>query len=76
MNKERRKEIAAVIADVEQCQSLIRDIHSEEQDFFDNMPESFREGEKGERADAVVNHLDTAITNLDEAIEELHGAVE
>lgn len=72
MNKERRKTIDEIAADldrikgeVESCREQIEAVKDEEQEFFDNMPESFQNGEKGERAQAAIDALDTAASELE-----------
>jgi uncharacterized coiled-coil DUF342 family protein len=54
MNKKRREAINALIGRIEELgatladlQSEIETIRDEEQEFFDNMPESFQNGDKG-----------------------------
>lgn len=72
MNKDRRKAIAAAIELVEAAQAAaaeardaIETIKDEETEYKDNMPESLQDGEKGQRADEVIDFLDTAFNDLD-----------
>lgn len=74
MNKERRKEIDAVIQDLESAKERLESIRDEEQDYFDNMPESFQYAEKGEAAEEAINNLDYAIDQIDEVIENAEQA--
>lgn len=84
MNKDRRNEIARIKAEVEalvsKAEDLINDIESvrdEEQEYFDNMPESFQQGEKGEVAEAAVASLDQAMEALQEMVDaDAAGALE
>lgn len=89
MNKDRRKQIDAIIKRleeeltplIEEIKTDIENVRDEEQDYWDNMPESFQNGEKGERAQASIDALeyvvsdiedidiDTLISNLNEAQE-------
>lgn len=73
MNKDRRKEIANVIklveaaqAAVEEARDAIEQIKEGESEYYDNMVESFRDGEKGQRAEEVINYLDDSYNTLDE----------
>lgn len=83
MNAQRRKELARIAkridaelrALIEEIQSDIDTVKDEEQDAFDNLPESFQEGEKGERAQEALDALqgaydecETAAYALDEII--------
>jgi uncharacterized coiled-coil DUF342 family protein len=72
MNNERRKAIAAIRGEVEELRdriqsivSQITDLKDEEQEYFDNMPESFQEGEKGQAAEQAVNDLYNAESELE-----------
>ena len=72
MNAERRKAIAAIIANLEELQGMrdnikeqIEALRDEEQEYFDNMPESFQGGDKGERATAAIDAMQEAYDALD-----------
>lgn len=45
MNNARRKEINTLIAELEDLKSRLESVLQEEQDYLDNMPESFQGGE-------------------------------
>ena len=71
MNKERRKAIDALIAEirglenemtclVQQVEEAVEMILGDEQDAFDNMPESLQCAEKGEAAQEAINNLEYA----------------
>ena len=72
MNNDRRKAIAAVRGEIEllvdQIDSIktqLEDLRDEEQDYYDNMPESLQGGDKGQAAEEAVSNLDNAIDALD-----------
>jgi hypothetical protein len=76
VNNARRKTIAAAQAAVADAVTLLEgaitaltDARDEEQEFYDNMPESFQTGDRGQAAEAAVDALTEAI----DAIEELTG---
>ena len=69
MNKKRRMEIQKVIDKIEAINGLLEDILSEEQDAFDNMPESLQSSERGEMSEAAQESLEAAIDALGEAID-------
>jgi uncharacterized coiled-coil DUF342 family protein len=56
---------AAVKETAEEFKTRAEEIRDEEQEYYDNMPESFQNGEKGENAQAVVTELDSAIDALE-----------
>lgn len=51
-------------------------IMEEEQEALDNMPESFQEGEKGERAQAAIEALENASSAFEEVDQYLNEAIE
>lgn len=72
MNKDRRKAIAALIVELEALQGKREDILGqidtlidEEQEYYDNMPESFQNGEKGSAAEAARDALQNAYDELE-----------
>ena len=73
MNKDRRKAITELSAELENLRddidnliSRIEGIRDDEQEYYDNMPESFQQGEKGQAAEAAVSALDEASGALQE----------
>lgn len=76
MNKNRRKrlqEIKDTLLDLITDMEKIRD---EEQEAYENMPESVQSGEKGEKMDAAIENMDAACSSLEEVgdyIEEAMG---
>lgn len=72
MNKDRRKEIARAVALVEEIRAqldearqAVEGIRDEEQDYFDNMPESLRGGDKGDRAQEAIDALENATSEME-----------
>ena len=83
MNNDRRKAIALIRGEVEQLaeqldsvKTQLEDLRDEEQEYFDNMPESLQGGEKGDAAQEAVNQLDSAIDALDIDFDSATGALE
>lgn len=76
MNNQRRKDIAKAAALIEDAKSILEDALAEEQEYLDNMPESFQNGEKGELAQAAIDALDEAGQHLDDAISAIETAGE
>jgi len=74
MNKERRKQIDGIIARIEQelsplvdeLRGAIEEVRDEEQEYFDNMPESLQGGDKGNLAEAAVDALEEAVSGFDD----------
>lgn len=64
MNKERRKRIAEVSIKLAGLSEELQDIRDEEQESFDNLPESIQCGSKGEGMESTISLLDDAIDSL------------
>jgi hypothetical protein len=76
MNAKRRKELEKVTELIEQAKCTLELMKEEEQEAFDNLPESFQSGEKGERMEEVINYLDDAFGELEAAIDNINSAIE
>lgn len=61
MNNQRRKAIEDIRGRIADIAQDIEDILSEEQDAFDNLPESFQESERGEAMQNAINALGEAV---------------
>jgi len=73
MNNQRRKQIAKVIGMLEEAVGLVDEIHSEEGDAFDNMPESLQESERGQASSEAVDALGESRDAIEEALSALEG---
>lgn len=49
MNKVRRKRLAEAIDLINQAKGILEEVKDEEQEAYDNLPESFQYGERGEQ---------------------------
>jgi len=72
MNAERRKalakiadEIGVLIGKAADLKDELETLRDEEQDYYDNMPESIQAGEKGDNATAAIEVMDSVIDELD-----------
>lgn len=61
MNKERRKQLNEIAEQIGSLKDQLESLRDEEQDYYDNMPESFQGGEKGERARTAIDSMDSAL---------------
>ena len=82
MNKVRRKELTDLLEKFESIQSLLLDlkdglqsVRDEEQDAFDNMPESLQESERGEKMNTAIDALDEAISYIEDDISDVMDSV-
>lgn len=74
MNKVRRKSIDTLMARLEDLRLDVEYLQEEEQEAFNNIPESLQESEKGEKIQESIDALEEALSNLEEALENLDTA--
>jgi predicted nucleic acid-binding Zn-ribbon protein len=66
MNKQRRADIEKALEQIDEAKSALETARDEEQDYYDNLPDNFKEGDRGQQAEAAVSCLDDAINALEE----------
>ena len=76
MNYTRRKSLRELIERTEGIKLEIEELRTEEEEYYNNMPEAFQDGEKGDRAQTVIEYLDEAMTAAGDMIENLTSAAE
>lgn len=83
MNKDRRKQIDAAMAAIEKvkdqfeaalaeladAKEAIDGVKDEEQEAYDNLPESLQDGEKGQQMQYAVEKLEEAVNELEELVD-------
>ena len=77
MNNDRRKAIQKVIDELEEMKVTIEDLRDEEQqEAFDNMPESLQDSERGQASQQAYDNLESSINYFEELVGYLESAVE
>lgn len=76
MNKVRRGRLVEATDLIEQAKTIIEECKDEEQEYHDNMPESFQQGDKGSTAESNISELENAEYALEGAIDDLGGIIE
>lgn len=76
MNAKRRAAIQRIIDKIEELRSDIEALRDEEQEAFDNLPESLQYSEKGERMEEAVSQLEYSDNSFQEVIDYLTEAIE
>ena len=76
MNNIRRKAIQKVIDSIEELKEEVETLAKEEQECFENIPESFYGSERYERAEQAVDNLESASFSFEELIDYLNAAIE
>lgn len=75
MNKQRRTDIAKAIALIEQAKEILETAASDERDYYDNMPDAFQDGDRGQRADEVATALEEAASACDDIVSQAQDAM-
>ena len=76
MNKIRRNQLEEIANKLERLQSELYLLKDEEEEYYENMPESIQGGEKGDRAYEVIDILEEAGCSFDELAETIRSAAE
>ena len=76
MNKTRRKWLEKTIATLEDQKLELESICEEEQEAYDNMPESLQESEKGQTMYENIDTLESASSDLEDIISNLEEILE
>lgn len=76
MNANRRKRIGAIWDKIEDLKAELESIMEEEQECFDNLPESLQDSERGDKMQEAIDALENAANSIDDVIEYLQEAIE
>lgn len=76
MNKIRRKELEGIVAALEDIRESIDFILYDEQEAYDNLPESLQESERGEAMETAIDAMGDAESMLEDVISYLNDAIE
>ena len=76
MNNTRRKQLRELAEKAEGLKQEIEELRTEEEEYYNNMPEAFQDGEKGDRAQTAIEYLDEAMTAAGDLFENLTSAAE
>ena len=61
--------------ELEEQKDLLDNVHEEEQEAFDNLPESLQESERGGTMQEALDSLEEILENLDSCASEIEDAV-
>ena len=76
MNKQRRKALDAIMGKIDEAKAELENLRDEEQEYFDNMPQSFQQGDKGQKAESAISYMEDAISELESAYSNIENAKE
>lgn len=74
MNKSRRSRIDEIIQKIEDLTYDIDVLRDEEEESYENLPESIQYSDRGEAMSEAIDNLESAISSLEEATEYLNEA--
>lgn len=71
MNKERRKSIERIVDKLNEIQEDLTIIRGDEEEAYENLPESIQSSERGDSMQEAIDAMDDADGSLQEAIDYL-----
>jgi uncharacterized coiled-coil DUF342 family protein len=74
MNSKIRKRLEAIETALSEFKDELETIKDEEQEKYDNMPESFQDADKGQAMMNAIDELDYAVSSLDDCIGNIGNA--
>lgn len=75
MNKLRRRQLRAALDLLDEARSILETVQEDEQEAFDNMPESLQSSERGEAMGETISNLEDAVSSLEEIDETFEEVV-
>lgn len=66
MNKDRRKRLAAIAETIEEQMSELEYVRDEEQEAFDNLPESLQYSDRGSEMEDGISEIDDIYNDLED----------
>ena len=76
MNKARRKAIEEIIDQLGTLKEQIESVCEEEQEAYDNLPESIQYSERGEAMSDAASDLEDAASSIDDVMSTLQDIIE
>ena len=76
MNKARRKAIEEIIDQLGTLKEQIESVCEEEQEAYDNLPESIQYSERGEAMSETTTDLEDAASSIDDVMSTLQDIIE
>lgn len=67
MNRQKRKRLGKAFDLIAEAEEILEEVKSEEEDSYENLPDNFRDGDKGEEMQNYIELLDESIGYLQDA---------
>lgn len=68
MNRARRQQLKKWLEDLEKIKAELEVICSDEEDYFDNMPENLQGSQRGMDAEEAIDQMNEAVSSIEDAI--------
>lgn len=75
MNATRRKQLEKIADKIDELNAELESLRDDEQNAYDNMPESLQDSERGERMTTIIDYLDDATSSLSDTIDYIESAI-
>lgn len=76
MNKDRRKRLAAIAETIEEQMSELEYVRDEEQEAFDNLPESIQYSDRGSDMEDKISEIDDILSDISDIIDRINELCE
>lgn len=76
MNATRRKDLSLLIDQLDEIKRQVENIMEEEQEAYENMPESLQDSERGQKMQEAADAIENATGTLQDTIDYLIEAIE
>ena len=67
MNRQRRKKLTEAFDKVTEAMDILESVKSEEEESYENLPDNFRDGDRGEEMQNYIDMIEEAYGFLDDA---------
>lgn len=67
MNRQRRKKLTEAFEKVTEAMDILESVKSEEEESYENLPDNFRDGDRGEEMQNYIDMIEEAYGYLDDA---------
>lgn len=67
MNKQRRKRLTEAFNKIAEAMEILEEVKGEEEENYENLPDNFRDGERGEEMQNYIEMLEEANNYLNDA---------
>lgn len=73
MNRNRKERIKKICEELRRCLCELNEIHDEEEEYYDNIPDNLQGSERAESSEEAIESLDNAAENISEACDYLEA---